>query len=547
MRAPERDSAPRTILTRALTDASQEELASHTLGSALATSGAELGWVGLVNAHKRLDTLAISQTTWDACGMGEHGVRQLQNMQLRGLWATTILTGRATIVNHPAQHPEREGVPLGHPPIRNFMGIPLLVGERAIGMIALANRPGGFEDHQPATLQPLSEALAIGLQHQHTKAELNLQAAVLGALPDGIAVCDPAGVVTQVNPAFLAMWGLSGEDQVVGWPLLDTLRLEQVEAAQCIERPLRGIPWRGEATASPTDGGRFPLEVLASPILNSEGTPVAVCVTMRDVTEWKDAEDRMWATTVDLSRSNQDLEGFAHLAARELQAPLRKILAYGEFLESDCGHQLNKLGREYLGRILESSRRQQQIVDGLLRYSRIRCNEVAFTRVDIAQLTRDVVSDLRPLMRELGGSVQVDGGVSLRCDEPLVRLLLEKLMDNGLRYHRPGVAPEVRVSARCEGSWCVISVEDNGVGFDDGDLHQMFQVFGKLQGRDTHQGTGLGLTVVQRIAEQHGGTVTATSTPGRGSVFTVSLPHLHEREPFVAPALRTNTFSRDEE
>ncbi len=534
------------VLEGIMTGSSQEQLAGTFLDLALQLSGAEFGWVGLLNARRRLDTIAMSGGAWDECEMGEAGLGKLQNMPLRGLWSTVLESSSAQIINDPDTHPSRVGVPLGHVPIRCFMGLPLRNDDTIIGMVALANRAGGFDPVHAHTLQPLLDALALGLHHLSTEAELGLQAAVFEALPDGVAVCDSNGVVTHVNPAFLAMWSRNREEDVVGWPLLDIVRLELEGAVDCFHLPMQGIPWRGEALAYPDDQDHIPLEVISTPIENRAGTPVAVCVTLRDVTEWKSHEERMWAATQDLSRSNEDLERFATLAARELHTPLRKVLAYGEFLETDCGHQLDKLGQEYLGRILGSARHQQQLVDGLLRYARIRCNEASFTKVKLGQLVRDVVSDLRPLIREVEGSVQIGATVPLRCDEPLIRMALGKLMDNGLRFHRPGQRPEVRISAETNGEWCTILVEDNGAGFDEAELHRMFQVFGRLPGTTVQSGAGLGLPMAQRIVEQHGGTITASSTPGRGSLFTISLPHRLSREPFVAPALRTDTFEPDE-
>ena len=526
---------------------SQDQLARAALLEAQAISGAAFGWIGLLNAHRRLDTIAMSPGAWDECSMRGGETRQLQNMHLRGIWASVLAEDRPIIITDPASHPDRVGLPVGHANIESFLGLPLKLGSRTVGMLALANRPRGFEPRQVQQLRPVLSALAAGIHHQHTRASLRLRGAVLAALPDGLAVCNLEGAITHANPAFLSMWGYQAEGEVVGWPLLDITSVDLDSPTDWLSLPRRGVPWRGETMANPDQGERFAIELLTAPIMDEGGQPVAVCVTARDISQWKASEERMWAATEELSRSNRDLEDFAYLAARELQTPLRKILAYGEFLQSDCGHQLDTLGQEYLGRVLESARRQQQMVDGLLRYARIRTNEAAFTRIDVGQLVRDVVSDLRPLLRQLSGSVQLGSTTELRCDEPLMRLLFETLMDNGLRYHREGVDPVVRVSARREGAWCTIQVEDNGAGFDEGKLHDIFQVFGRLHGPHVHRGTGLGLPVAQRIIEQHGGTITASSRPSKGSTFTVSLPHRLEREPFVAPALRTGNFAIQEE
>lgn len=534
------------LLLRTLAGDDQKRLADASLEDAIRISGAAFGFIGLLNAHKRLDTIAMSPGAWAECQLDAEGVRQLQNMPVRGLWGAVLQARRSLIIDKPKAHPARVGVPLGHVPIHCFLGVPLDIGERTVGLIALANRPGGFEPAVLPRLEGLATALAAGLHHLNTQAELNLQSAILASLGDGLVVCDPGGVITQANPAFVAMFGYRSEAELLGWPLPDIAQLDFMDDEDGLSRLLKADGARIEAMATPAEGQRLPLELTGSPVRAAGGELVAVAITLRDMRVQKAREEHMWATAVDLSRSNEDLERFAYVAARELHAPLRKVLAYGEFLENDCGHQLDKLGRDYLGRILESARRQQEMVDGLLRYARIRCTEASFTRVQLGQLVRDAISDLRPLLREVGGSVQVGRDVALRCDEPLMRMLIETLMDNGLRYHRPDVPPEVHVSASIEGDWCTIRVQDNGLGFDEQQLHQMFQVFGRLHGQHAYRGTGLGLPVAQRIVEQHGGTITASSRLGRGSQFSVSLPHRLGQQPYVAEALRTDTFDPEE-
>ncbi len=197
--------------------------------------------------------------------------------------------------------------------------------------------------------------------------------------------------------------------------------------------------------------------------------------------------------------------------------------------------------------MLTAARRQRATVDGLLRYARIQGAKASFGEVDLAQVARDVISDLRDKLRDCAGSIQTGPSVRLRCDETLLRILLRQLMENGLEFHQADIPPVVRVDARIDGDWCEITVEDNGKGFEPDDLHRMFQVFGRLHPRHQHEGTGLGLSMVQRIVELHDGTITATSTKGQGSRFEISLPHRAHERPHVAPALRTGFFGDDEE
>src|SRR5262249_51051961 len=143
---------------------------------------------------------------------------------------------------------------------------------------------------------------------------------------------------------------------------------------------------------------------------------------------------------------------------------------------------------------------------------------------DLSAVARDVISDLEARILQTGGDVRLGALPTLSADPLQMRQLLQNLIGNALKFHRPGVPPVVVVQATLAGDPCRLEVRANGIGFDERYLDRIFQVFQRLHGRVAYEGTGVGLAICKKIAERHGGSITARSTPGEGATFVVTLP-----------------------
>lgn len=271
--------------------------------------------------------------------------------------------------------------------------------------------------------------------------------------------------------------------------------------------------------------------------LTSVAGQVAVAIERRRAeVALRRSETELKKFAAKLEASNRELQDFASVASHDLQEPLRKIQAFGDRLKTKHAAALGEGGRDYLERMQNAAGRMQTLINDLLTFSRVTTKAQPFVAVDLAEVAAGVVSDLEARVERSGGHVEMGEMLTLDADPLQMRQLLQNLIGNGLKFHKPGEPPLVKVW--CErgaaggdtgvesaaGDLCRIFVADNGIGFDEKYLDRIFTVFQRLHGRHAYEGTGVGLAVVRRIAERHGGSVTAASEPGRGSTFVVTLP-----------------------
>jgi hypothetical protein len=233
----------------------------------------------------------------------------------------------------------------------------------------------------------------------------------------------------------------------------------------------------------------------------------------------------------ELLRSNTDLEEFAHIASHDLKEPLRKVRAFGDMLTMKCSESLSEDGRDYLGRMQNAVERMQNLLDSLLSYSRVMKKTEPFAPIDLNESVGEALSNLEVLIHDKQAAVVVGQLPTVRADPVQMIQLFQNLIGNALKFQRNGEHPQISIYAHPKGnersgkeSAYEICVEDNGIGFDAKHLDKIFMPFQRLHGRSEYEGSGIGLAVCRKIAERHGGSITAKGTPGIGSTFQVTLP-----------------------
>lgn len=289
-----------------------------------------------------------------------------------------------------------------------------------------------------------------------------------------------------------------------------------------------GAIWEGELRNRAKDGSYYWVNTTIVPFLDERKEPFQYVSIRYEITQRKDAEEQLRVYADRLESSNRELQDFASIAAHDLQEPLRKVMAFGDRLNSQCGSILGDDGKDYLERMLSSARRMRKLIDDLLTYSRVTTKTSPFERTDLNVIIREVLSDLEVRIEQVKGVVERGVLPVLDADSSQMRQLFQNMIANALKFHRPGVTPVVKITSHVENGFCVISVSDNGIGFDEKYLDKIFTIFQRLHGKQEYEGTGVGLAVCRRIAERHGGNITACSKLGEGAQFIVKLPLKHE-------------------
>jgi signal transduction histidine kinase len=242
----------------------------------------------------------------------------------------------------------------------------------------------------------------------------------------------------------------------------------------------------------------------------------------------------------ELARSNVELEQFSSVASHDLQEPLRKIRMFGDRLRTGLGDDLPEERALDLARMQNAAERMQRLINDLLDFSRVTHRGREFQRVDLGTVTQEVLTDLEVRISELGAQVEVADLPVIEADATQMRQLLQNLIGNALKFHRDEEPPVVRISANVvsgraprfageagAGDCCVITIEDNGIGFEEQYSERVFTAFERLHSRTAYEGTGIGLSIARKIAWRHGGNITAKSAPEQGATFIVTLPLTH--------------------
>lgn len=243
---------------------------------------------------------------------------------------------------------------------------------------------------------------------------------------------------------------------------------------------------------------------------------------MRD--ELKDNQQKLENYISELNRSNLELQQFAFVASHDLQEPVRKLLYYSDFMLNRYASSLDEKAIESLKIMHGSSYRMRSLIQDLLLYSQINRQSIKFEKVDLNDVGKQAVQDLEIAIIEKKATIAIDPMPVVHGDEGMLRQLFENILSNSLKYSKPEQTPVIRVSYKADGDFHVITFNDNGIGFDEKYLPQIFTLFQRLHSREKYEGTGLGLAICLKIAEIHKGKIEAHSAEGKGASFSVYLP-----------------------
>jgi PAS domain S-box-containing protein len=243
-----------------------------------------------------------------------------------------------------------------------------------------------------------------------------------------------------------------------------------------------------------------------------------------DVTERKHMEERLKQITLDMRRSNTELEQFAYVISHDLHEPLRMVSSYTQLLAKRYRNELDADANEFISYAADGAQRMQALLNDLLGYSRVGTRGKPFALVDCQRVVEQAMSNLRIAIEECGASVTYDVLPGVLGDEGQLVRLFQNLIGNGIKF-RGAEAPCVHISALRWHNIVTFSVKDNGIGIDPQHSRTIFEIFRRLHTREEYPGTGMGLAICRKIVERHGGRISVQSRPGEGSTFffTISM------------------------
>lgn len=361
-----------------------------------------------------------------------------------------------------------------------------------------------------------------------------------------IIMMDREGIINHWNKGAEKIKGYTSEE-VLGkhFSIFYTLQDKQKNMPdQMLEMAISQGKAAFEGWRVRKDGSIFWGAIVITALHGPDNNVIGFSKVTRDLTERKISEDKlqMFADELlqknkELERSNSELTSFSYVASHDLQEPLRKIQGFGNLILNSELTNLSETGKDYFSRMIKAAGRMQGLIDSLLEFSRTSTEIKNFEPSDLNELLDEVKKDLRELIESRGAVIKSVALPTLFVIPFQFRQLLANLIGNSIKYSKNDVAPVIEISAQKISSrdlpenfavaatdYYRLTVHDNGIGFEQEYAEKIFELFQRLHGKNEYTGSGIGLAICKRIAENHSGWISAESEPGVGSSFHVYLP-----------------------
>jgi PAS domain S-box-containing protein len=355
----------------------------------------------------------------------------------------------------------------------------------------------------------------------------------------GVIYFDLQGRITDANPAFEKMSGYSKAEFLSGQVRWDKLTPPEFMDVTLISLNEFLSQWKNtpyEKQYVRPDGSKWWGLFAGKRLSENECVEFVVDISALKQIE-ADLENRVQLRTQELEkvntelvRSNQNLEQFAYAASHDMKEPLRKILLFTDRLRGRLNGQLGDEENQFFNRLVDATKRMSTLIDDLLTYSHATFQPRSMEEVDLDDLLKQVLHDLDVQIEECKANIKIDKLCVLKGNYRQLQQAFQNLISNALKYSKPDIAPEIYISCEKEsknslpGEYYLIQVKDNGVGFEQQDAERIFDVFTRLHSAEVSKGSGVGLSIVRKVVENHNGFVRALSKEGEGSTFQLYFP-----------------------
>ncbi len=545
----------RSLISEAINRLFREALACQTekqLGGVCLTiaeglTRSQSGFIGEINAEGQLDDIAISDPGSPTCkGMikeGHTGYRILpRGFEIHGIYGQVLLDGKGFFTNDPSSHPDRVGLPEGHATLTAFLGVPLIQGDKKIGMIALANRPGGYSQEQLDALEELSVAIVQVLMRFKAEQALRQAQAQLRMVTDnmaaGVTRCSRDQRYLWVSPAY-ARWLGRESEEIVGRPIPEIIGAAGYEMIQPhIEQVLMGQRIEYETQVEFLGVGVAWISAVYTPTYDVVGEVDGWIAVVTDMSERKRTETALLEAKQQLTHANErleqvveertaklretiaDLEHFSYSITHDMRAPLRAMQSFASLLEEECGSCVREQARDYFRRIETAASRMDKLIQDSLDYAKVLRDELPLSSVDAAQLLREMIESY-PDFQPWTGQIKIElDELPVLANMAALTQCFSNLLGNAIKFVAPGAQPQVRIWAEERGQESVrIWFEDHGIGIPEDARDKIFNMFYRVHADREYSGTGIGLAIVCKAARRMGGEIGVESELGRGSRF----------------------------
>lgn len=365
-------------------------------------------------------------------------------------------------------------------------------------------------------------------EQQRVGDELRLAARVFDNVAEAVVTTDADQVITSVNAAFSRITGYAREEAIGKRPKLLASGMHDAGFYRQLWDALNGTGhWEGELRDRRKGGELYTAWTSISAVKDEHGRVVQYVDIFTDITERKRAEEELRKLNETLERRvaerTRELEAFSYSVAHDLRAPLRAIDGFSEIVLSDNADRLDAESVDHLQRVRAASQRLGHIIDDLLELSQVSRTDLHREAVDLASVAQQIARELRE--RHPGRDVLLTAPAQLKAqaDPFLTRILLDNLIGNAWKYTGKVAQAKIEIGMTGQGSESVFFVRDNGSGFDMAHAGKLFQPFQRLHRSEEFDGTGIGLSIVQRIVARHEGRIWAEAKKGEGATFFFTL------------------------
>ena len=350
------------------------------------------------------------------------------------------------------------------------------------------------------------------------------QANILSRVQDGIIAVDENLNIIYWNKVAEKMFGWT-EEEVIGknsGELLQT-KVENSNRDNVIEELLKNGHYSGELYYMSKDKTYLPVDININSFTNEDGKITSLLASIHDIRERKLQDEKLKGTMDELIRSNKELERFAYVSSHDLQEPLRMVTLYSQLLERRYKDSLDSDADDFIEFIVENAKRMKQLIDDLLEYSRVTNKAKEFENVELERVMDIVLNNLSISIAENNVNVTCEPLPTVFADQNQMLQVFQNLITNAIKF-RGEKPPEINISAQEDKNKWTFSVSDNGIGIKTEHQKQIFDVFKRLHTKEEYPGTGIGLSIVQKIIKHHEGQIWVESEKEKGTTFYFTIP-----------------------